>query len=509
MNSKIIITFNQVPNEDTVLNIEDTFFSPAGEKHIVFKSIPLIVGESRRRNSPNATASSYMGALAVAYPNTDHIRTRLGVDVTIESTNPLSIWSVVENTTGGAVTTQIINSSGSGAPTELPVGDRTDIDTESQITFSNSPIHLRLQNAATDATIEQAFVYLWMWNGAQNKVLGDPNETLFKKKVSTSDPYVNFQVADYIKAFIENPTNAPNTNQPNFAYNEATDPAITGMGVFWQIVTDITSNGATVRTNHGTNFATLGYRWNYEQNLIANNGLSIGGSTGFLKPNDRWYNDKIHHYITQSFKLDNSVAAATVGNMIITQTVTPPAAWKRCSRDSALIVYLNKLGLWDMFSPHGKITASSNVSASERNKAYRDPSQVDNTYTHSKLKASPDVLQGYIINSGSLTENMISQVEEIIYAPKIYLILFNGDVQEGSTIGITIDSTFVTIDDTNVTIDSATIAEEFVGQFKSFQQIPVISKDKRFQRKTRLNDKNKIDYNLSFEETTNKVLDNR
>ncbi|MCP4634243.1 MAG: hypothetical protein GY855_15060 [candidate division Zixibacteria bacterium] len=509
MNSKIEITFNQVPNEDTVLNINDAAFSPSGEKSMTFKSIRTKVGESNRSGSVLSTASAYRSLVNHDYPNTDHIVTRVGAVVTIESTNPLSLWSVVSNTTGGAITTNIINSTGSGAPTELPVGYRTDINDAAQITFANSPIHLRLQNAAKDATIEQAYVYLWVWNGAQNKVLGDPNRTLFKKSVSASDPYINFQIADYIKAFIENPTNAPNTNQPNFAYNQATDPAITGMGVFWQVIFDITSNGSTVRTNSGTNFATLGYRWNYEQNLIANNGLSVGGSTGFIQSNDRWYNDKIHHYISQSYKLDNLVADATVGNMITTQIVTPPAAWKRCSRDSSLIVYLDKLGLWDMFTPHGKIVASSDVDASKQRRAYRDPSQIDNTYTHSTLKANPDIAQGYVINSGSLTETMISQIEEVIYSPKIYLILFKGDVHEGSTVGITIDDTNVTIDDTNITIDSATVPLELEGQFKSFQQIPVISKDRKFTRKTRVNDKNKIDYNFNFEETNNKRLDIR
>lgn len=394
-------------------------------------------------------------------------------------------------------------------PTELPVGDRTAIDDVSQITFANSPIHLRLQNAAQDNTIESALVYVWIWNGAQNKTLGDPNLVLSKSKVSASDTYINFQIADYIKAFIENPSNAPNTNQPNFAYNEAITPATTGLGVFWQIVTDITSTAGTVRTNYETNFATLGYRWNYEQRLAGNNGVSAGGSTGFLKASTQWYNTKIAHYIEQSFDLTKTVSEANAGNLITTTPVTPPASWSRCSRDSSLIVYLNKLGLWQMFTPHGKIAVNSDVEAEQQNKSYRDPSQIDNTYAHSKLKSQPDVTQAYAINTGSLTEDMIDQVEEIIYSPKIYLILFKGDVQSAANVGTTIDSTLVSIDDTNITIDSETIGAELVGKLKSFQQVPVISMDKTFTRKTRINDKNEINYVLRFEETTNKILDIR
>jgi hypothetical protein len=429
--------------------------------------------------------------------------------VTVESDNPDSQFSETVNTSAGKITVNISNASGSGVPTTLDVGARTDISTAAQITLCNSPVHIRLQNASADNTIESAYVYLWIWNGSQDSTLNSPNLTLFKKKVSASDTYINFQIADYLKAFIENPLNAPNTNQPNFVYNEATSPAITGLGVFWQIQADITSSGTTVRTDYGTNFATLGYRWNYEQNAIGNNGLSDGGSTGFIEGSEKWYNSKIPTYIEQSFDLTKTVATATAGNMVVTTPVVPPAAWKRCSRDSSLIVYINKVGLWAMFTPHGKITVNGDIDYDEQNRSYRDPREVDNTYSHSKLRSAIDVDQEYVINTGSLTESMVNQVEQIIYSPKVYLILFSGDVQAVTTVGITIDSTFVTIDDTNITIDSATITEEMLGMLKSFKQIPVVPLDKTFVRKTRLNDKNEINYNLKFGETTNKILDIR
>lgn len=394
-------------------------------------------------------------------------------------------------------------------PTTLPLGDRTLIDDASQITFCGSPIHLRLQNDLKDASIQSAYVYLWIWNGNQNDALGAPNRILFKKKVSSLDTYINFEIADYIRAFLETPDNAPNTNQPNFGYNHFVPPAMTGQGIFWQIVTDITSDAGTVRYNYETNFATLGYRWNYEQNSIKNNSLSPNGSTGFLTPVNKWYNEKISNYFSQTFNLTNAIAAATTANMINYIAVTPPAAWTRCSRDSSLVIYLNKLGLWEAFTPHGKITASSDIDSEEQNKGYRDPSQIDNTYVHSKLRTSLDVTQSWVINTGSLTEDMINAVEQIIYSPKVYIITFSGDIQEASTVGITIDSTLISIDNTNITIDSATVTEEFVGDYKTFQQIPVIIKDSDFIRKNRLNDKNNIDYNIKFEETNNKILDIR
>ena len=83
------------------------------------------------------------------------------------------------------------------------------------------------------------------------------------------------------------------------------------------------------------------------------------------------------------------------------------------------------------------------------------------------------------------------------------------DLQTGETIGLTIDTTEVTIDDTNITIDSITIGDEYTGKFKTHQQIPVIVTDSDFTRKTRINDKVEIDYNIKLDETNNKLLDIR
>jgi hypothetical protein len=61
--------------------------------------------------------------------------------------------------------------------------DRTNISTADKITFANSPIHLRIQNVAKNNTIQSVVVYLWIWNGNQNKVLGTPNATYVKNKI--------------------------------------------------------------------------------------------------------------------------------------------------------------------------------------------------------------------------------------------------------------------------------------------------------------------------------------
>lgn len=374
---------------------------------------------------------------------------------------------------------------------------RTNIDNANDITFCNSPIHLRLQNASKDNTIISAVVYLWIWNGAQNKTLGNPNFTLQSEKISGSDDYINFEISDLIKSFLVSPSNAPNTNQPIFVYNELTKPTITGQGVFWQVITDITSVAGTVRNNYRTSFCTLGYRFNSEQSYL--------GNDGFMGNPNRWYNPKIHDYITQSFRLNYPYTTATTANIIKVDDVTPTSDQLRCSKDGILIVFINKDGLWDTFTPNGKVTIGTKLKDDTSNQAFRDPSRVDNSFVHSKMRDNIEVTQNYIVNTGVIDENMAKLVEQIIYSPKVYLIKFKGDYQTSTTLGTTIDSTYVTIDNLNITIDSATVTEELQGYYKTHQQIPVIVTDNDFMLKTAINDKSKIDYNIKFDETNNKI----
>ena len=391
----------------------------------------------------------------------------------------------------------------------LEVVDRTNIDTVSKITFANSPIHIRAQNVAQNDTIQSIKAYLWIWNGAQNKVLSTPNATYVKRKISVSDDYINIEIADVVKAYLINPPNAPNTSQPEFAYNELTNPAITGVGVFWQLITDVTSTAGVERIVSATRYATLGYRWNYEQNLLGNNGLATNGANGFTTAVDKWYNPNIHNYISQSFNLSTTVSNATTANVVTLSDVVPTDAFSRCSREPLLIVFLNKLGLWEMMTTHGKITVKDKIDATTSSRSFRDPSRIDNRYTHSKTRDISEVLQSYTVNTGSLSEDMNDTIEQLIYSSKVYLIKFKGDFQTIDTIGLTIDNNFITIDSLNIKISTATVTNNNKGLFKTHQQIPVIVTDSNFTRKTRRNDKNAIDYTIEFEETNSKILNIR
>jgi hypothetical protein len=76
-----------------------------------------------------------------------------------------------------------------------------------------------------------------------------------------------------------------------------------------------------------------------------------------------------------------------------------------------------------------KVTVKNKIEAVTGRRSFRDPSKIDNSYTHSKLRELSEVVQSYSINTGALTEDMNSTIEQIIYSPKVYLIKFKSDKQ--------------------------------------------------------------------------------
>jgi len=398
----------------------------------------------------------------------------------------------VEITTGFTFTiTNVTLPDVAPIPPILPLDVRTPINSESKIKFINSPLFIR-ENASV--LTKSVTVNLYIWDGLQNKVIDLPTVILIKDKVSQSDNYISLEISDLIKPFI----------RPKFAYNRAAPAAITNQGVFIQAqVIRFNFDGSQTSRYTNTFFCTLGYRWNYEQNLTGDNGVQNYGASGFIVPVEKWFNPKIHNYFSQTFNFTRTVALATTANVINYVPLTPTKL--RCTLDPCLIVFINKLGLWETFTPHGKKTASVKVNRTISNISHRDPSQVDNTFIHSKQITSIDAMQSYVINTGSLDENMTSIIEELIYSPIVYLINFKGDFELVTTVGITIDNAIVSIDNTSISIDSQSITAEAIGFFKTHQQIPVVITDEDFTRKTRLNDRIAIDYNIKLDETNNKI----
>lgn len=386
-------------------------------------------------------------------------------------------------------------------PTTLSIGARTPIETATDVSFCSSPLHLTFQNSSGDATLQKVTVYLWVWTGAQNKTLGSPNYILKKDKISASDNYIQLEITDLVKPFIK----------PYFFNNFGdTTPLVFGQGVFWQIVADIESVASIVQNNYRTSFCTLGYRWNYEQTLYTpNNGVQRYGSLLFPETVNLKYDPRVPNYFTQDFDFTTTVATATNDNIILQSEVTPTDSQLKCQKDPTLIVYLDKRGLFETFTPFGKITVPTKIENQITNKSYRNPQYADTFFQHLKAKNNIDVSQSYIINTGALSQGDVQVIEEILYSPMVILIKYSGGVYTTTQIGTTIDSTVVTIDDTDITIDSVTITETIVGKYDQYYQIPVVVTDSDFVRKTRLNDKNEVNYNIKFEETTSKILDIR
>jgi|GEM_PF-5512290 len=391
---------------------------------------------------------------------------------------------------------------------------KTIIDTPDKIQFCNSPIHIRQTALNVGNQIKKVTHYLWIWNTDQSKTLGDANQIIAKEIVSRTDDYITVNIADLIKAWLVSPENARNTNQPQFAWNPYALPAQTGQGVFYQLISEVLEEEPTTSAIVAstvvspTYFATLGYRWNYEQNTGSNNGLNPNKSDIFKSTPYRYFNQSIDNYFENTFNLGQSVETCTSGNMILQSKITPPARQTFCALDSYLIVFIDKRGLWDYFTPFGKTIISNKAETSNSNRMFRDPSTINNSQVHSSLRDAINVSQSYTINTGHINESATQLIEELVYSPKVYLIRFSGEKVTSTLTGITVDNTFITIDNTNITVDNDTITSDSVGYFSTFQQIPVIiTNPEELINLTRLNNKVNIEYTIKFDETNNKILD--
>jgi hypothetical protein len=83
---------------------------------------------------------------------------------------------------------------------------------------------------------------------------------------------------------------------------------------------DVTSTAGIERIVNATRFATLGYRWNYEQNLIGNNSTNPNGASGFLETVNKWYNPNTYILVKASTCLQQSELSAnlvTVSDVVL------------------------------------------------------------------------------------------------------------------------------------------------------------------------------------------------
>ena len=353
---------------------------------------------------------------------------------------------------------------------------------------NDSPKHISFTSSGTFSSVE---VKLWVWDGDLTKPYTSnalPTITLTKSKVSSVDNYILLEISDYIKPYIK-----PTLEFDYVNINAGSE------GVFYQYQATLFNNGVTASIyNYNTRFATLGYNWNYEgeSSFSYNN-----GTFGLTSSNVPKYYSKFINYTS----CDINISGATTSNLMVNRTkVIKEDKYLTCAKEPYLILFLNKQGLWDWFTPTGKIVITDSIDREKYNKTVRNPLSVNRGTYHQTEQMGLTTKQSYVINSGALTPEMGEWIEQIIYSPKVYLVQF----KEGSIIEtvpietvITDDSTIITVDSTLITVDG----DIAYGLYDIARQIPVIVTDTDFTRKNRYDNKGKINYNIKFEEGSNKI----
>ena len=373
----------------------------------------------------------------------------------------------------------------------LPI-ERTIINDSTKLILAGSSFNIELPIT----TQISAQLHLWVWNGAQDKPLGSATFMLPKAKVSSADLYINFEVNEQIISFIE-------ASKLSYTYiSDNTKPDNSDLAVFvqWKWIFNDSTGGIS-----DTYIATRGYRWDYERNSFGISNLDKPyGAHGQLPVTAplKKYSPAIS-YFERNFVYGQAIDVATSRNVIVATPIVPTLdSLDACQRELYLIVYLNKLGLWEQYTPYGKVSTPNAIDSDKYNLSHRRPRQIFNDVMFSKRKQLTEVLKSYQINTDYIDESVNDVIEEIVYSPSMYLIKFAGDYQTVVD-PITIDSILVTIDNTQITIDSQ---GSDPTKYKTFQQIPVICTTDNFEPKTSTNDRNKIEYTLSFEETTSKII---
>lgn len=373
----------------------------------------------------------------------------------------------------------------------------TNISTKGQFFFAESPIHFNFQNELADVNIQSVTVEVYIWRGFQTADLPTVPALIYNNvnKISPSDDYIALEFQSEIKSFIT--SSNLNKNNPQWAYNTTENSTTAGEGVYFHIVYKVDDESVK---QLGTYFATIGYRYDFEQR---------GGSySNYIdSPTFRRYANHIR-YDNHTFNLTTVAATSHSGsgsNGMIIKTTVNPIVRETQTGVSCLIAYVNKLGLWDTFTPFGKFLETIETKRDNFSNSYRNPLNVDAQIQHLKSQGLAKSVRKFTINTGLLNELNNYQVEEIIQSPKIYLVKFEDVVYTSEDIGITVDSAGVTVDDTTITADSTVITIDDIGFYSNLIQIPVINTNNSFVRKTKLNDKSSISYNLEFEQTNNYI----
>jgi hypothetical protein len=371
----------------------------------------------------------------------------------------------------------------------------TNIDSKAKIYFAESPVIFNFLNELQDTNIQTVSIEIYIWRGSQTNDLPLSPNVVFNnvKKISQDDNYIEININNELKSFIT--SSNLNKNNPQFAYNSTAGATTAGEGVYFHVVFKV--NLESVK-QLGTFFATSGYRLTQEQK---------GGSYSTFDEVElpRRFANAIN-YDRFTFNLNTTAETSTSGtgeNGIILQTIVNPALRLQQTGVTSIIVYLNRLGLWDTFTPFGRFTETIPTKRDEFSTSFRNALNINSQIQHLKQNGSPVGFRKFTINTGLIDENNNYQVRELLASSKLYLVIFGADIFKTVQTGITVDSTSVTVDNTTITVDSDVVTELNLGFYSTFTQIPIKNLTTDFLKKTRLNDKSSISYTLEFEETNN------
>lgn len=371
----------------------------------------------------------------------------------------------------------------------------TNISEKSQIYFAQSPIHFELKNEAQDSNIQSVDVEVYIWRGFQTADLPASPTLIYNniKKISPADNYIAIEIHDEIKAFIT--SSNLNKNNPQWAYNALSKPTTVGEGVYFHIVYKVDTESVK---QLGTYFATTGYRYDFEQN---------GQPYTTFQDAETYRKYAVGINYGRSFFNLNTVKETSSTRFMINTVDINPSVREQQTGVKCLIAYVNRVGLWDTFTPFGKVSETIEAKRDDFALNFRSPATVNAQIQHLKSNSAPKGVRKFIVNTGLIDEKNNYQILELLQSSKVYLVIFQNDVFLNTSVGITVDSTLITVDDTSITVDSDNVELSNVGFYSKFVQIPIKNNTTTYTKRTRLNDKSSISYTLEFEGTNNFIND--
>lgn len=326
---------------------------------------------------------------------------------------------------------------------------------------------------------------------------------LKKQRVSNTDTYIAFEVQDYLKNDLIRKEIQNNVDFPVLMYQNTAMPFSQGLCLFYRVTYSVTDGTTTITLPSPIErVATLGWRWNTEEAPFY--GSFVGDANGFNVAREvvKTYVHDVPYYAEQSFNF--ALGTAVNSNNFITTTKVEPTN-PTCAKEPVLIIYLNRMGLFEYITFVGKTVVDVSTKRTEQPKSFRDQSMINASTTHFEHSEVIEAIQSYTVNTGVLDESMNALIEELLYSPKVYLIRFYGSKYTVAQVGITVDNDIITVDNTDITVDSDTITNDDIGYYSTFQQVPVTVVDSNFVKRTNNNDKRDISYFVKFKETNSKV----